>query len=1452
MHPALLDAAIQVLAGVTSAGPDTYLPISIDRVSVHRREGGATVEGWSHVVLHSGADLATRPQTLAADVVLTDASGVVVATVEGLRLKRTDPAALRRLGHRDRHSDWLYEVAWRPLGSTAPAAGQFPSADELATAAAGAVDQLRDAHGLGHYQGLLDELEALSTDYIVTALEQLGVRVEPGASFDAEALPIADQHRRLFLHLLGQLADDGLVARVDDGWQVLRHHHADVGAARHADLLRRYPAGEGELAITRRCGEQLAEALAGTVDPLQLLFPGGSLESAEQMYQLSPFAHFYNSLAGEAVAAAVSGLAPNTRLRVLEIGAGTGGTSAYVLPRLPATQTQYTYTDVSQHFLGRARQKFAAYPFVDYRTLDIEGDLGAQGFDASQYDMVVAANVLHATEDLRRTFGNVAELLAPGGVLVMVEMVLPQRFISISFGLTPGWWKFTDLDLRSEQLLLTRGQWQQFLGDNGFTDPQLVPSAAVESPTSLAIQSIVVAQRGDHAFGAASSAVADQRWLILADGSVGESLARLVDAGGGQAVVVTPGPAFAQIGERRYEIDPTDAAGFERLVAAVAGDELDHVVHLWSQVNVWGSSARERARVPLGSALHLSRALANHGAALRLSIVTRGASTAGAIAPDPEAALLWGFAKSLGLEHPELRPLCVDLDPNSHPSAEELLDAILHAGDEDQLALRHGEKFAARLVAASMRTEPVPFELTFTDRGTLDNLVIVPTARRRPGPGEVEIRVHATGLNFKDVLNVLGMYPGDPGPLGGECAGTVVDVGEGVDGFHIGDRVVALAQGGFRSHATCDAAFVAPLADSVSFADAAGLLIAHVTAEFSLHHLGRLKPGERVLIHAAAGGVGLAAVALAQRLGADVYATAGSEAKRGHLRSLGVSHVYDSRNLDFAAQIRADTDGSGVDVVLNSLAGDFVEAGLGLLRDGGRFLEIGKSDHLTADRAAALGRDIQYHIIDWGESARAEPQLIRSMIDGVLSAVTMGLLRPLPVRTFDMSDAQSAFRFMAQARHTGKVVVVQPEAVAERAADIRGDATYLISGGLSGLGLLTAQHLASRGARHLVLLGRRAPSPEADHAIAELESSGVHVAVCTGDVSIRADVQRALDLVHAEMPPLRGVFHSAGALDDAAIGQMSWEQVTSVLAAKADGALLLDELTTGTPLDHFVLYASIASLLGARGQANHAAANAFLDALAHRRVAAGYPALSIDWGAWSEVGAAAERGVDKRVGEQGIGVITPEEGLAVLDLLLDRPSPQVGVSPVQWPVLLQRYGAGGPPPYFAEVVDASHHLGATVAAPAVVSDLSARVAAASPERRTAMVLDFVRDQSAHVLALSASQVGDRVPLSDLGLDSLMAVELRNVLGAGLGLTRPIPATLVFDYPTVEAISSFLTEQLLGSSAADISELPSSMPSLVAPVGHASTEGALVSSLLDDLENLTDEEIDAQLARRNGS
>ena len=453
---------------------------------------------------------------------------------------------------------------------------------------------------------------------------------------------------------------------------------------------------------------------------------------------------------------------------------------------------------------------------------------------------------------------------------------------------------------------------------------------------------------------------------------------------------------------------------------------------------------------------------------------------------------------------------------------------------------------------------------------------------------------------------------------------------------------MALAAGAFSSSVVTAAPLAVAAPRGLTLSEASTLPIPFVTAWFALHEAARLKSGERVLIHAAAGGVGLAAVQLAQRAGAEVFATAGSETKRAYLRSIGVRHVMSSRTTDFADAIREATGGQGVDVVLNSLSGEFIDRSFDAIANGGRFVEIGKSGW-TAERVAALGRGIEFTELDWTGVARTQPAAIHDILSRIVAEVERGALKPLPQHQFAITEAADAFRFMAQAKHLGKIVLTHQQPAVGPV--IRADRTYLVTGGLSGLGLATAAWLAEQGARTLLLTGRREPTAEARQQLAILERDGVKVEIHVGDIAEEADVAAMLARPGVDLPLLAGIFHSAGVLDDGALAQQNWQRFRTVMAPKVRGAVLLDRASASQPLELFVLYSSVASVLGSAGQANHAAANAYLDIFAHARRARGLHALSINWGVWSEIGAGVRHGVDKRVQSQGIATIDPTRRL---------------------------------------------------------------------------------------------------------------------------------------------------------------------------------------------------------------
>ncbi|HXA49460.1 MAG TPA: type I polyketide synthase, partial [Candidatus Acidoferrum sp.] len=590
--------------------------------------------------------------------------------------------------------------------------------------------------------------------------------------------------------------------------------------------------------------------------------------------------------------------------------------------------------------------------------------------------------------------------------------------------------------------------------------------------------------------------------------------------------------------------------------------------------------------------------------------------------------------------------------------------------------------------------------------------------------------------------------------------------------FAPGDEVIAIAPGSFGTVVTTPAALAVTKHTGMTFEEAAAIPMAFLTAEYALHRLGAMTSKDRVLIHAAAGGVGMAAVRLAQSCGAEIFATAGSEAKRKYLRSLGIAHVMDSRSLEFASEVHAITGGQGVDVVLNSLAADFIPKTLGVLVHGGRFLEIGKRDIWTQEQMRAARPDVAYHAIALDRMIIEEPDKLGAIFRGIMERLAAKSLAPIPVRGFPAAEVQAAFRHMALARHIGKIVVSQAP------VQMRSDGAYLITGGLGALGLRVAEWMAARGARHIVLTGRSKPSAAAQGRILEIERTGARIIAVQADVASMDQMSRVLQ----QLPALRGIVHAAGVLDDGILLRQDWSQFQKVLSPKVNGAWNLHRLTENLPLDFFVLFSSGSSLLGSPGQGNYAAANAFLDALAHWRRAQGLPALSINWGPWSELG------MGSRVQSKVMTSIPPDTGVEILERLLAGSTPQVAVLPLNL-AYLSKHPEGHRAGIFANLLQQTGPAPST--AP---SDFAPRLRAASPEERPALMAQHVREEIRNVLGLDAALPLDaRQSFFEMGMDSLMAVEVRNRLQTTLGMY--LPSTLVFDHPTAESMSAYLLAQV---------------------------------------------------------
>ena len=810
---------------------------------------------------------------------------------------------------------------------------------------------------------------------------------------------------------------------------------------------------------------------------------------------------------------------------------------------------------------------------------------------------------------------------------------------------------------------------------------------------------------------------------------------------------------------------------------------------------------------------------------------------------NPAHSALIGFGKVLDMEHSEYNSVLVDVDAESDArAARSLLQEMQQAGGEKLVAYRRGSRLIARLSrttveAAGMPIPEAPYRLIIEKKGTFEDLKFVPFEPRTLGSTQVAVKVLSAGLNFRDVMGVLDVYPGEAGPLGGECIGEVTELGSAVKDFKVGDVVmVPLTESCMSTQTISEELLTCRVPNNLSINQASTIPVVYSTALHGLKNLAKLKKGERILIHAGAGGVGLAAIYIAKHIGAEVFATA-SEKKRDFLRKIGVEHVFDSRSLDFAQQIRNVTGGEGVDVVLNSLAGEFITTSMQLLNEGGRFIEIGKADIWTQDRVKAFREDIYYEAFDLVVVTLQNPNALRELMEEIVENVEAGHYQPLPYTVFKHKEAMEAFRYMAQGKHIGKILINRDDPSIE----VKADRSYLITGASGGLGMLFANWFADQGAGEVILAARRDVRDLDPEGVKAIEAKGTRVTTVKADSGDRDQVAAMMATAKENCLPLAGVIHAAGVLADAFVVNQDMASFDKVMAPKLAGAWYLHEETKSLALDMFVLFSSLSSLLGAPGQANYAAANAFLDGLAAYRRGLGMPATAINWGPWGEVGMAANSQVEANAKASGVHLIDPQVGLGWFEQVLEGNPVQRGLMEIDWAALANMSGSI---PAFLSELDVKASVGVDADLQKMADEFRTGLADAPIDERTPMLIEKICEQIKRVMGLDESDtINPNQPLQELGLDSLMAVELRNILCALIG--KQLPATLMFKYPTVASLSTFLIQDMFPDEMADAAE------------DNAETENTEASAQQeqqeedDQLDDLSDDELAAMLAAELG-
>jgi malonyl CoA-acyl carrier protein transacylase len=1128
LHPVLLDACFQVLGAIFPIDDekDTYMQVGMKRLTVFSLPQECL---WCYAKLCQVNG--SNQKTLIADLCLSTPDGQVIAKVEGLQMKKVSCEAL--LGTLEEPlQNWLYEVEWHltRFGSQQLPPYYLLTPSEISANLQPQLSQLLAQPDLEVYGEVLNQLEALSVVYVLKTLEEMEWKFQLRQRFTtamfAKQLGVVSRHQKLLRRLLEILAEVGLLRQIGEEWEVIQLPDKVNPQEQLSTLLVQYPFAVAELTMLGHCGSNLAAVLRGECDPLQLLFPEGDLTTATKLYQESPMARVMNALIQKVFVLALEGLPQQRGMRILEIGGGTGGTTSHILPLLKAEQTEYVFTDVGTMFTTQAQERFREYAFVTYQVLDIEIDPKTQGFAEHEYDVIVAANVLHATKDLRQTLKHVQQLLAPKGMLVLLEGTARQRWEDLIFGLTEGWWRFSDVHLRSNYPLLSAAQWQKLLHEAGFEDavtisPTTRVGTSVHTTTQeLSLkQAVIMAQAKE--FVPEEVVSEPKSWLILADSQgFGHQLAAQLQSRGEVCNLVFPGKEYEQTGEQEFRVDPTNPESFQQLLTVVGTNKppLHGVVHLWSLDSVkaealTGLSLEAALQNGCGSTLYLVKSLLKLGLSKppSLWLVTKGAQpvkiecTSLAIEQSP----LWGLGKVIATEHPELQCLLVDLDPSTDKHEVQALFDQLWIGNskgEAHLAFRQGQTYIARMVRSN-----------------------------------------------------------------------------------------------------------------------------------------KLKPQSPL-----------------------------------HLRS---------------------------------------------------------------------------------------------------------------------------------------------------------DATYLIVGGLGGTGLLVARWMVEHGAQHLVLVGRKSASAAAQETLRELEQAGAQIVVAQADVSQIEQISQVLTQIKQSMPQLRGIIQAAGIFADRLLLDHQWELFAKVFAPKVIGSWNLHTLTRDMPLDFFVLFSSVASIIGGSGLSNYVAANAFLDALAHYRQIQGLPGLSINWGVWAKVGMAQAVGSGREAQWllQGIDPMQPQEALKIFEQLLQQNIIQLGVVRINWSNFLCRL-SGKPQLKFFEAFTKKSKQ-----SPKQKSQLLERLEAAPTSKRRQILAAHIQAEVVEVMGLDPSQpVNLQQGFFALGMDSLMSMELRNRLQTSLECS--LPSTLTFKYPTIEALVDYLAVEVFS-----LGQLPQSDKVLQKDV-------QVQRQVLAEIKQLSEDEINISIAR----
>jgi phthiocerol/phenolphthiocerol synthesis type-I polyketide synthase C len=1419
LHPAIVDVCFQSILDffrneIEAGAGMPLLPVKVGRL---RWLSSALPATFRTRILRRGL------RSVLAEFELLAVDGKTVAILTGCRFRA---ASLRHARH-------LEPACWEIRAAVQP--GTLVSATSVLPATHALCRQLKDwfidqeaVLGRNAYFGeALPLFDALITAFAYEAMQAVlvsgSVAIQAGLDGLVSAAPV--QQKRL-AWVRDLLVEQNYLSRQASGW-ILVDSDLPPAAEIWRTLLVEYPDGMPELVLIGRMGRALPALLAGDIDPSVLAAEIRRSHQVETLFDDSISYRGSRLAIEQMIAGLVGDLPANRRLRILEISAGQSEVPRQLMHRIDTTAVDYVLAHIDGDTCDHLRHEYQDDDWVTVADLGVAPlKLQAKGRLPTRFDVIIFRHTLNDQPDARAMLRWAQGSLAVGGLLVVAE-----RYADLA----------SDLVWGAEHLLPPQA-WQTEMANLGFDEIEICHEPAGEG--SQVGTYLLLAKSSPITVGEGLPETA--RWLLLAGDANSKEIALVLQQ------------ALAAVGQvavwvcNKGKLDSREAA--EALLRAQKDEfdgTIDHVVL------IAGQRAVDDTFLPV-QALNLVQALSVGSSAARLYFVTRGGVPVDALYAaercNPAHAALWGFGRVVMNEYPGFACQLLDL-PEAAPASVLgglLADELLHPDGESEVVLQTSGRHALRMVSAQLAAASRQgqgdkrYRLDFRVSGQLRNLIWLEQPQRELAADEIEVQPVATGLNFRDVMYVMGLLPDEAvehgfagASLGLEFSGVVTRIGSRVDDYVPGDAVMGFGAACFASHVVTRANAVTPKPEAWSFEAAATVPTVFFTVYYALKQLANVQPGERVLIHGAAGGVGIAAIQLARHLGAEVFATAGSDEKRQFVALLGADHVFDSRSLAFAEQILAVTHGEGVDVVLNSLAGEAIRRNLHVLRPFGRFLELGKRDFFenTPIGLRPFKDNISYFGIDADQLLIARPDLAGRLFREVMALFRNDILAPLPQRVFPAERVVDAFRYMQAARQIGKVVVsfdgakIVPQSILPQNQAVRfaRDGSYLVTGGISGFGLETARWLAANGAGQLILLSRRGIStPGAESAVLALNALGAEVVVLACDVTDRASLAKALQ--HEGLLPLKGVFHAAMVIDDALISNLDAERMSRVLLPKIKGAWHLHELTHDLALDHFMLYSSVTTYLGNPGQANYVAANTWLEGLAVLRRAQGLPVTCVGWGPIGDAGyltrnAAVKDSLASRLGAEPLSA---EGALRMLGRALAAPQANLAIADFQWSALARLLPSAHGPRFTALARHGDDAAGGAES----LDDFRMLIEGKSPVEVALLVAQLVTQEVAQILAVSPERIDPARSLHDLGLDSLMGVELALGLEKRFGIQ--VPAMMLNEGPTVERVTARIIERLVASdvSGEETSDLTARAVSMATQHGESVSREVLEAAVAE--------------------